>query len=147
MICDEQPAQVKPAARGEPADGGAGGAGQPLRRRSAPPDRERSWTRVGVALSIGLAATALVWSARQRGRLQPLELAAYDALLRWQPRDLRCREKLLIVRIDERDVEQLGYPISDGTLAHAIRRLLEGGAASVAVDIVRPNAVGDPSGT
>ena len=76
-------------------------------------------------------------AARLLGLLQPLELAALDAGLRWRPPE-PTDSRVTVVGINEADIQAVGtYPIPDGVLAELLRQLQNGGAAAIGLDIVR----------
>ncbi|MEO0408315.1 MAG: CHASE2 domain-containing protein [Cyanobacteria bacterium P01_A01_bin.135] len=85
----------------------------------------------------GAICVGAVIAARLLGWLQPLELAALDAGLRWrkpEPTDSR----VTVVGINEADIQATGtYPIPDGVLAALLRQLQASGAVAIGLDIVR----------
>ncbi|MDY7012572.1 MAG: CHASE2 domain-containing protein [Cyanobacteriota bacterium] len=67
---------------------------------------QRSLARVAIA---GLAIATLVYWGRWEGKLQPLELKAYDFLMQQRPLQPRD-ERIVIVRITPEDRERLQQP-------------------------------------
>lgn len=90
------------------------------------------------AVSGGLVC-ALVLGLGGLGLLEPLELALYDHYLRRFPTPLpEPSSPLLLVEIREADIREQGHwPISDRTLAAALRALLDAGADAVGLDLYR----------
>lgn len=96
--------------------------------------RELAVWRVG-ALP-GLLVIALVVAVRLVGGLQFFERFALDYLLRLrfpEPTD----ERILVVGINEQDIRQLGYPISDQTLATLLQSLERYQPSVIGLDIFR----------
>lgn len=75
----------------------------------------------GVILS-GLLVAMMVIGVRSFGLLQSLEFQAFDWLMRMRPQE-EVDSRLLIVEATEKDINRLGYPISDGKLAETIERI------------------------
>ncbi len=75
----------------------------------------------GVILS-GLLLAMVVIGVRSFGLLQSLEFQAFDWLMRMRPNE-GVDSRLLIVEATEKDINRLGYPISDGKLAETIERI------------------------
>src|SRR5919202_1536064 len=74
-----------------------------------------------VIATIALAASFM--GVRQLGWLQPLELAAFDLMVRLRP-DEGPDPRLLVVTITEQDIKALKqYPIPDGVLAKVLAEL------------------------
>ncbi len=91
-------------------------------------------------LAIGaasLAVTAGLMGLRQLGWLQPLELAAYDQMMRLRP-DAPPDSRLLIVSITEADIKaQKRWPLSDLTVATVLERLQRYQPRVIGLDIYR----------
>ena len=84
-----------------------------------------------------LAAFGLFLGVRQLGWLQPLELAAFDLMVRLRP-DEGPDPRLLVVEITERDIQALNqYPISDGLLAKVLGELERHQPIVIGVDLAR----------
>ncbi|NER37744.1 MAG: CHASE2 domain-containing protein [Oscillatoria sp. SIO1A7] len=70
-----------------------------------------------------LAAALLVMVVRFFGLLQPLELGAFDQLMRMRP-DEGMDDRFLVVKVTEEDIqERKEYPISDRTMLQLLRKL------------------------
>lgn len=95
------------------------------------------------------AATALVFAARLLGLLQPLELQAYDTLLRLRPSEAALDERFLLVQVDAdsgvwlRQQMKLGRyspgigTIPDDALAEALTTLSAAKPALIGLDFYR----------
>ena len=73
-------------------------------------------------LMASLVTTCLLTGAKKLGLLEPLELFSFDHLIRLQttkPLD----QRLLIVGIEEEDIQQSVWPLSDQTLAKLLQTL------------------------
>ena len=101
--------------------------------RSAP-----SWL-VATGLALGVAAGVL--GLRAAGALEPLELGAYDRLLRWTRPAGEVDPRVVVVRIGERDIQRHGHPLPDATLARALRALADAGPRAIGVDLYRDRPV------
>ena len=97
--------------------------------RSAP-----SWL---VATGLALVVAAGVLGLRAVGALEPLELGAYDRLLRWTRPAGGADPRLLLVRITERDIQKYGHPLSDELLTRALAALASAGPRAIGVDLYR----------
>ncbi len=95
--------------------------------------------------NIGLGSTLITISifvlallgARQIGLLEPLELVAYDWMLRQQP-DMGIDPRLLVVEITEDDIrQQRRWPLPDQVLADALKNLLQHEPAVIGLDNYR----------
>lgn len=75
--------------------------------------------------------------ARQMGLLEPLELVAYDWMMRQQP-DMGIDSRLLVVEITEDDIhQQRHWPLSDQIIADTIKNLLKHEPAVIGLDNYR----------
>lgn len=99
----------------------------------------------GQQVKLGLSSTLfalmvfmlLLLAARQLAWLEPLELTAYDWMTRQQP-DIGLDERLLVVEITEADIRaQERWPLSDGILATAMRKLNQYQPAVIGLDNYR----------
>lgn len=85
-------------------------------------------------LLTGTLTTSLLLVAQQLGLLQPLELAAYDQMLRLRP-DRGPDPRLLVVEISQADMEALpDAVISDATFAQLLTQLQRHQPAGIGVD-------------
>ncbi|NER49480.1 MAG: adenylate/guanylate cyclase domain-containing protein [Symploca sp. SIO1A3] len=84
-----------------------------------------------------LLFTGLLLGVRQLGWLQPLELVAFDLMVRIRP-DEEPDPRLLVVGITEQDIEALGqYPISDAVLAQTLAKLSQNQPKIIGLDLAR----------
>lgn len=85
----------------------------------------------------GLACTGLVMLTRFAGLLQPVELAAFDWMIRWQPA-AEPDDRLLVVEVTDTDIENLDeYPISDATILELLRALGKYKPLAIGLDLQR----------
>ena len=90
-----------------------------------------------------VAVTLLLVGLRQLGGLQPLELPAYDYMMRLRP-DKGPDPRLLIVEVTEQDVStQSEWPMSDQTLADLLNKIQSYSPRVVGLDIYRNISHGD----
>ncbi len=94
-----------------------------------------------VAAALALAVGAGLLALRAAGPLEPLELGAYDLLLRWTRPAAELDPRVVLVPVRERDIQDHGHPLSDEILARALGALVAGGARAVGVDIYRDRAL------
>ena len=96
-------------------------------------------------VNIGLGSTLFTISifilallgARQTGLLQPLELVAYDWMMRQQP-DMGIDSRLLVVEITEDDIrQQRRWPLPDQVIADMLKNLLHHQPAVIGLDNYR----------
>jgi adenylate cyclase len=86
----------------------------------------------------GALVCATVLALASAGLLEPLELALYDHYLRRVQPAPAEPSRLLLVEIDEQDIRLQGHwPISDRTLADALRALQAGGPEAIGLDLYR----------
>ena len=95
----------------------------------------------GISLLPGGLAIGFILGLRWFGALQGLELAMFDRFLRWQPAE-KMDNRILIVGINERDIQQLGtYPVPDRELATLIQTLQRSKPVVIGLDIFRDRPV------
>lgn len=87
-------------------------------------------------LLAGLLVALLVLALRLSGLFQPLELAAYDTMVRMKPSEPPDR-RVLVVRIDEESVNKYGSVLPDALLQRLLAKLLAHGPRVVGIDIYR----------
>lgn len=86
-----------------------------------------------------ITVTALVLGIRHFGGLQPLEVAAFDGMMRLRP-DAGRDDRLLVVEINEADIAQLKqWPPSDRVLAQLLQQLQQHQPQVIGLDLVRDN--------
>lgn len=102
-----------------------------------PPPPRVNWRHV---LVTSLAVALPIVAVRTLGLLQPLELSAYDHLMRSRPINSdqpNIDERLLVVEVKEEDTDRYGYPINDDVLAKALEQLQQHQPRAVGVDMHR----------
>jgi adenylate cyclase len=86
-----------------------------------------------------ITVTAFVLGIRHLGGLQPLEVAAFDVMLRLRP-DAGVDDRLLVVEINEADIAQLKeWPASDRVVAQLLQQLQRHQPTAIGLDLVRDN--------
>ncbi|MEO0646829.1 MAG: CHASE2 domain-containing protein, partial [Cyanobacteria bacterium J06650_10] len=101
---------------------------QPQGRQSFP------WLRV---LRTSFVVTVMIVAVRFFGGLQPLELTAYDYLMRSRPAET-IDSRILVVEVTQADLNKLGgYPLTDDILAQAVSKLQLFGPSAIALDMHR----------
>ncbi|OUL24648.1 hypothetical protein BV372_28785 [Nostoc sp. T09] len=97
--------------------------------------RQLEWQHLPTILAKSLVATGLVMAVRFLGGLQPIELWAFDQLIRLQS-DRGIDERLLIVKVTEQDIQQQRqYPLSDRVILQAIEKLQVHQPRAIGLDI------------
>ena len=75
---------------------------------------------------------------REGGYLEGVELDAYDWSLRFPPTQDHSSPPITIITITDEDIRQLGsWPLTDATLAKALKKILEQQPRAIGVDIYR----------
>lgn len=102
---------------------------------SAPSRLKPRWRSTPFWLS--LLVTFAILAIRSTGALQPIELAAYDHLMRSRPAEA-IDPRILVVEVTQADVNQQGgYPLTDATLAKAIAALQSLNPVAIGLDMHR----------
>lgn len=109
-------------------------------KQPEPPPRKNQQPQWAIALSASLIATLAIAGIRLLGWLQPLELSAYDYLMRSRPSEA-MDHRLLIVEATEADVNQYGFPLPDEVLAEIIDTLNQHQPRVIGMDIFRNRPV------
>ncbi len=109
-------------------------------------DRDWSWQNVTQSFPFAelkpliitcIAVTGTLLGVRHLGWLQPLELNAFDVMVRSRP-DAAADPRLLVVTITEQDINTIEkWPISDRTLAKAIAEIARLEPTAIGIDIIR----------
>jgi len=113
------------------------------------PVRRETWkemVKAGVkAIAIATASvTTLMLGMRQLGWTEPMELAAYDQMMRLHPHSDDSR--FLTVGITENDLAALGgFPLPDQVLAETVESLQAMDPAVIGVDLIRNLPEGNES--
>jgi adenylate cyclase len=86
----------------------------------------------------GLLCGLIVLGVRSMGHLQQLELHVYDSLLRSRPAATVGNSRITYITISEEDIRRQGrWPITDETLAQALRLLVQYQPQVIGVDLYR----------
>jgi CHASE2 domain-containing sensor protein/tRNA A-37 threonylcarbamoyl transferase component Bud32 len=104
----------------------------------------QSWLKMIVVTSLGV--TALVWGVRELRWLQSWELKVYDQMLRSRtdservsPRDSsNVDERILLVKITQKDLEREKWPLSDDTVNKLLTKLDSYQPRVIGLNIYRP---------
>ena len=87
---------------------------------------------------VGLLSAVVILVLRSTGLLQPLDLGVYDLLVQWEASHEPADSRLTVISIIEDDIHQQGqWPISDAVLGDLLKRLRNGGARAIGIDIYR----------
>lgn len=97
-----------------------------------------------VATVVTAAILAAILVARAFGALVPLELMAYDLGIRTRAGN-EVDPRIVMVYRTEEDLQRLGFPTTDATLAELLEKLLAMKPAAIGIDIYRDFPV--PPGT
>ncbi|MGH2362792.1 MAG: CHASE2 domain-containing protein [bacterium] len=91
-----------------------------------------------VSVVTGILCALVILGLRGTGRLQLLELTLYDWLLQSRPMPAAPESRITFITISEDDIRQQGrWPITDATLAQALRQLLANRPRAIGVDLYR----------
>jgi len=99
-----------------------------------PPSSKRS--SFGSLVLASVAVTSLVMGTRYVGILEPLELGAYDYLIRQRPPEL-IDERILVVEVTKEDVAEHQYPLEDATVAQLLQKLKQYEPRTLGLDMHR----------
>ena len=88
----------------------------------------------------GLIIIGATIIARLLGTFQFVELLTYDSFLRLRPSE-PTDERITIVGINERDIQNIGYPVPDRTIARLIKRLQDYNPRAIGLDLIRDIAI------
>ncbi len=84
-----------------------------------------------------LVFTGTLLEGRRRGYFEPIELYAYDQMVRHQP-PLPSDDRLVLVEINEEDLrQQQAWPFPDEAYAQVLEKLQAGNPTAIALDIYR----------
>ncbi len=97
------------------------------------------WQPPVTAILIG-ALTAVTFNSL--GWLQISERKLYDHFLRLRPQEPQD-QKIVIVGLNEKDIEKLGFPISDDTLAALLTKIKAENPRAIGLDLHRNVNIGD----
>lgn len=98
---------------------------------------QRRRLKLRAVLAASFAVASLVVGARSLGMLQPLELKAFDQMLRWRPEE-GLDDRLLVVKVEERDLQALNQGFTyDETLLKVLKKLEQYKPAAIGLDLYR----------
>jgi adenylate cyclase len=98
-------------------------------------------SRSFVAITAAAVVSGGVLLLRAGGWLEPLELGAYDRLIRLRPKTTAEPAPIALIRIVEEDIRSFGHPLCDRLLARALERVLAAEPRVVGVDVYRDVSV------
>ena len=85
-----------------------------------------------------IAVTGLILGVRHLGGLQPLELIAFDELVRLRPKETTPDPRVLVITITEKDIQrQKRWPLSDRVLAQLLQQLQASKPTVIGLDLYR----------
>lgn len=100
-----------------------------------------SWTNLASLRIVAVASvvvTGILLGVRHVGGLQPLELVAFDQLVRLRPQATQPDPRILVVTITEADIQaQERWPFSDEVYAQLLRRLQSFNPRVIGLDVYR----------
>ena len=105
-------------------------------RRKVVPALKRWLSQEGRVLVTSSSVAAAVILIRLLGVLQPSEWALYDQYFRWRPLE-PVDERILIIGIDEKDLQQYGFPTSDRILAQLLQKINQAQPRAIGLDVYR----------
>ncbi len=108
-------------------------------RVSLVPERKwqsRQWQKLGRTLAASFAIALFVLSAQWHGKLQTLELYAYDHLMRQLPSE-NLDTRLLVIGANTDDLRRYGDPLPDSVLAQLIEKINQYHPAAIGLNITR----------
>jgi len=93
----------------------------------------------GTVVSFATIAVSIVLlGVRHLGGLQPLELIAFDQLVRLRPKETEPDPRILVITITEKDIQQQKqWPLSDKVLAQLLSKLQAGKPTVIGLDLYR----------
>lgn len=99
---------------------------------------EHNWANM-LAVSIAtIATTGLTFALQHFGVLQPLELLAFDQLVRLRSQETEPDPRIILITISEQDIRlQRHWPFSDQVLAQLLSKLQAQQPAVIGLDLYR----------
>ena len=93
----------------------------------------------GAVVSFATIAVSIVLlGVRHLGGLQPLELIAFDQLVRLRPKETEPDPRIVVITITEKDIQQQKqWPLSDKVLAQLLSKLQAGKPTVIGLDLYR----------
>ena len=93
--------------------------------------------RFAITAAIAIGIFCVVIGMRQTGRLEALELIAYDWMLRTPARLVMEDPPVTLIKIREHEIQRYGHPLCDKRMALALAKLLSYEPRGIGVDIYR----------
>ena len=91
-----------------------------------------------VAILICALVTGGILTVRHLGKLEPLELAAFDWVLRWRPESGAIDPRIILVTITEPDIQLQGRrPLTDAVLARLVDTISGYAPRAIGLDLYR----------
>jgi adenylate cyclase len=103
--------------------------------------KRQLWQYRGIFITAP-SITAFIFLLRSIGLLEMLEMAAYDQFFQLRPQEL-VDTRIVVVEYNEPDVDKLGFPLSDGTLARLITNLKQHQPIGIGLDFYRDKPILD----
>lgn len=97
--------------------------------------------QIGILLGVSATVAGLIMGCRYLKLLEPIEMVAYDYLVRQRPAEA-IDPRVLVVEITQEDTNQYDYPPSDDTLANLIDKLEQYQPAAIGLDLHRAKSRG-----
>ncbi len=92
---------------------------------------------VATSLFIGTLVFLGIVGIRSTGSLESLELSAYDWYVRLQPEVRQPDPPIVLIEINESDIQNQGWPLTDATVANMLRILTQQHPCVIGIDIYR----------
>jgi CHASE2 domain-containing sensor protein len=97
------------------------------------PKRINLWRSIAIVF----ATTAAIWGIRHQGYLEPVELAAYDLMMKSRPIAEAADDRILIIGVDRTK------PLSDRVLVKTLTKLQQARPKAIGLDIYRDRSFGE----
>ncbi len=106
-----------------------------------PPLPPQPKPKLKTALVASVVVTSLLMGMRWLGTFEPLELPAYDTLMRLRS-SIPIDDRVVVVEGDGQDMSMYGHPlVSDAIVAQIVEKLEQYQPIAIGLDIVRPDPV------
>jgi CHASE2 domain-containing sensor protein/class 3 adenylate cyclase len=97
-----------------------------------------SWSDLARVQVVAIALTGAVLGVRHLGGLQPLELVAFDRLVRLRPTQAEPDPRILVIALTEEDIRvKKQWPLSDRVLAQLLQKVQAGKPKVIGLDLYR----------
>lgn len=98
-----------------------------------------------IPAAIASIVSGVAIGVKELGWLESTELTVYDQATRWKPSE-PTDKRILVIGIGTKDISKYGaqdYSVSDPVLNKALKKLTDGGAVAIGVDLFRKGATGE----